>query len=124
MKNLTCNSKESVEALSECGCRGAMIIVADLGIEDWASLGEILPGNFVRWIVSRKTSQASARREDLWAIWTCVTVGWKVADNTLQTFGDWELFERFLDGEDDVSQIEGEDGDEEGDGEGDEGSDV
>ena len=94
--------------------QNAMIIVADIGIEGWAALGDTLSENFARWIFSsNKESLVSARREDLWAIWKCATEGWAVLDitnNTLERFQEWELFEMFLDGEDDVNENEGEDG--------------
>ena len=119
--SLACNSKESVEAIStlmeycqSLDVQNAMIIVADIGIEGWAALGDTLSENFARWIFSsNKESLVSARREDLWAIWKCATEGWAVLDitnNTLERFQEWELFEMFLDGEDDVNENEGEDG--------------
>ena len=122
---LFCNSKESAEAIStlmqycqRVDVRGPLFIwdQVDIGVEGWAALGKALSWDFVDWIVSFKVSLASARREDLRAIWECATHGWEVLeDNTVKRFEEWDLFERFLDGEDDVNENEGEDGDEDND---------
>ena len=123
--SLACSSKESAEATStlmqycqSVDVQNALIIIVDLGIEGWATLGKALSWNFVNWIISRhKMNLASARREDLRAIWECARSGWMFVheDNMLELFEDWDLFERFLDGEDDVNENEGEGGDEDND---------
>ena len=120
VSNLACSSKESATALStllqycySVDVQDALIIVVDIGIEGWAALGKALSQNCVNRIVSYKVSLTSARREDLRAIWECATYGrWIVLDgNTAEVFEEWDLFEEFLDGEEDVNENEAEDGD-------------
>ena len=120
VSSLACNSKESAEAIStlmeyckSVDVREALITVVDIGMEGWAALEKALSQNFVNRIVSYKVSLTNARREDLRAIWECATYGWVVLmeDNTAEVFGEWDLFEEFLDGEEDVNENEEEDGD-------------
>ena len=123
---LDCNSRESAEVIStlmqycqSIEVHGQLFIWADIGIEGWAALGSALSENFVNLIVSYKKSTASARREDLRSLWECATHGWGVllGENVLQLhlFEEWDLFERFLDGEEDVDENEDEEGDEDND---------
>ena len=120
------NSRESAEVIStlmqycqSIEVHGQLFIWADIGIEGWAALGSALSENFVNLIVSYKKSTASARRDDLRALWECATHGWGVllGENRLhlQLFEEWDLFERFLDGEEDVDENEDEEGDEDND---------
>ena len=133
VSRLFCNSKDMAEAIStllqychNVDVQDALFIPVDIGTEGWAALGKALYQNVVNAVVSKKADMASARREDLWAIWECATNGWDVwlDDNVREFFDDeWYLFEEFLDGEDDVNEneeedvdeIEGEDGDEDSD---------
>ena len=43
---------------------------------------------------------ANARKEDLKAIWECMTYNWEVwlDDERSELFEDWNLFEEYLDG--------------------------
>ena len=82
VSRLFCNSKEGAEDISSlfhfCQSvvvRLALIIEEDIGTEGWAALGKALYGNDVNRIESNKAAMASARREDLWAIWECATNG-------------------------------------------------
>ena len=120
VSRLYCNSKEMAEAISNLlqychrvDVQDALIIQVDIGTEGWAALGKALSQNCVNRIVSYKVSLTSARREDLRAIWECATYGrWIVLDgNTAEVFEEWDLFEEFLDGEEDVNENEAEDGD-------------
>ena len=122
--SLACNSKESAEAIStllqycqSVDVQHALINIVDLGIEGWAALGKALSPNFVNWIFSNQESLASARREDLRVIWEKARHGWGVlqGEDVSDMFDEWHEFERFLDGEDDVNENEGEDGDEDND---------
>ena len=120
--SMACNSKESAEAIStliqyckSVEVQNGLITIVDIGIEGWAALGKAVSQNFVNWIISwNKEILASARREDLRAIWRCARNGWGFLqeDYMLVLFEEWHLLERFLDGEDIVDEDDGEDGDE------------
>ena len=62
---------------------------------------------------SDKEHMASARGEDLKAIWEGVTVGWQVRldEDRSEFFEDWAELEEFLKSEEDVKENEGEDED-------------
>lgn len=138
---LICNSKESAEAISNLmqHCKRVdvqigLVIEVDLGIEGWAALGKAcswIRGNTeksVDWVDSDKVDMASGRRDDLKAILE-VSGGWSIwlDDKRYQTFQDWNLFEKYLDGvetgvpinlfngEEDVTENEDEDGNEDND---------
>ena len=120
VSRLYCNSKEMAKAISNLlqychrvDVQDALIIQVDIGTEGWAALGKALYQNVVNRIISNKGDMASAKREDLWAIWECATNGWEVwiNDNTSAWFDEWDLFEEFLDEEEDVNENEDEDGD-------------
>ena len=80
------------------------------------------------WVDSDKVDMASGRRDDLKAILE-VSGGWSIwlDDKRYQTFQDWNLFEKYLDGvetgvpinlfngEEDVTENEDEDGNEDND---------
>ena len=124
--NLICNSKENAEAIStlmqhcpRLGVQHAVCITeVDIGTEGWAALGKALSWKGVDWIVSDKVYIASARREDLKAIWEGVNSGWKVwlDDDRSELFEDWNEFEKFLRAEEDVKENEDEDGEEDNNG--------
>ena len=138
---LICNSKESAEAISNLmqHCQRVDVQISlvnevDLGVEGWAALGKAfswIPGNTekcVDWVDSSKVDMASARREDLKAILEGVG-GWSIwlDEKRSQSFQDWNLFEKCLDGvetgvpihlfngEEDVAESEDEDGNEDND---------
>ena len=137
LAKLICNSKESVEAISNLmqlckwvDVQNSLIIEVDLGIEGWAALGRAFswgnPGKYVDWIdCCHKEYMASARRDDLHAIWEGVG-GWSVwlDEKRCLPFEDWNLLEKCLDGvetgvpvrlfdtEEDVTDNQGVDGNE------------
>ena len=120
---LVCNSKESAEAISTLAeyCQsvdvqdGLFIRHVHFLTEGWAGLGRTLPENAVNRIVTSKEALASAKREDLRAIWSSATNGWRVwlDEDREEWFEDeeWYLFKEFFDAEEDVSKNEEEDGD-------------
>ena len=107
VSKLVCNSKESAEAIAtmmqhcqSVDVQNALFIDVDIGIEGWAALGEALSRKDVDWIDSYKVCMASARREDLKAIWEGANNGWEVwlDKKRSQVFQEWDLFEKCLDG--------------------------
>ena len=126
MVNLICNSKESAEAISNLmqhcqrvGVQEALCITeVDIGIEGWAALGKALSWKGVDWIVSDKVHMASARMEDLKAIWEGVNSTWVVwlDDDRSELFEDWNEFEKFLRAEEDLKEDGDEDGEEDNNG--------
>ena len=114
VSRLFCNSSESAEAISTLMqlCQRVDVqdaiftIKVDIGTEGWAALGKALSWKSVGWIESDKVHMASARKEDLKAIWEGVTSGWEVFldDDRSELFEDWDEFERFLKAEEDVKE--------------------
>ena len=103
---LRCTSQESAEAIStlmkhcqSVNVRTTLFIESDIGIEGWTSLAGALSWKGVDHIDSY-TVMANARKEDLKAIWECMTYNWVVwqDDERWQLFEDWNLFEEYLDG--------------------------
>ena len=130
---LFCNSKESAEAISnliqhceKVDVQNSLIIEVDIGLEGWAALGKAcswIGGNaekYVDWVDSDKVDMASARRDDLKAIFEGAG-GWSIWLDEMrsQPFEDWNLFAKCLDGvetgvpihnrEEDVNQSDDED---------------
>ena len=114
LANLTCNSKESAEAVSnlmrQCkwvDVQNSLDLGPDLGSEGWAALAKAFSWIredariYVDWVDSVKVDTASARREDLKSIWEGVGPGWSLWLDLerSQAFEDWSLFEKCLDGE-------------------------
>ena len=107
VSKLVCNSKESAEAIAtimqhcqSVDVQNALFIDVDIGIEGWAALGKALSWKDVDWIDSYKVCMASARREDLKAIWEGANNGWEVwlDKKRSQVFQEWDQFEKCLDG--------------------------
>ena len=114
LANLTCNSKESAEAVSnlmhQCkwvDVQNSLDLGPDLGSEGWAALAKAFSWIrkdariYVDWVDSVKVDTGSARREDLKTIWEGVGPGWSLWLDLerSQAFEDWSLFEKCLDGE-------------------------
>ena len=99
-------------------------VQADIGTEGWAALGMALSGKSVTWLdswldsgiksvplmCSDKEHMASARGEDLKAIWEGVNHGWEVwlDEDRSELFEDWTEFEEFLKAEEDAKENEDE----------------
>ena len=122
---LFCDSKETTKAIStlmqhcqRVDVQDALYIEVDIGTEGWAVLGKALSWGNVEWIISHKVHMASARREDLKAIWEGVSTGWEVWLDEVRSelFEDWNEFEKILKAEEDAKENEDEDGDEDKEG--------
>ena len=77
-------------------------------------MGRALSWIGVNWIDWVKVHMASARGEDLKAIWEGVNSGWEVEldDDMSELFEDWNEFEKFLKADEDVKENEDEGGEE------------
>ena len=105
VSKLICNSKESAEAIStmmqhcqSVNVQTTLFIESDIGIEGWTSLAGALSWKGVDHIDSYIV-MANARKEDLKAIWECMTYNWAVwlDDERWQLFEGWNLFVEYLD---------------------------
>ena len=109
-----CNSDKSVEALSVVirHCQSVEIqdklwIDEDISTQSWGVLRRALSWQKVNFVYSPKEVMASARREDLKAIWESLIHGWTVWPFTLapgwqrKHFSkhehDWGRVEQYLD---------------------------
>merc|ERR1719370_1509299 len=111
-RNIQCQGVESASAISSLiqNCRrmelrGNLQVPKDIGGEGWAALREALSWklhDIPHLDTGRKSYMASASREDLRAIWECLSLSWKFMEDH-EAFAKqrgeegWSALEQFLD---------------------------
>ena len=114
VRRLACSNKETAFAMSSVlqHCQkvdlrgfGQLVVRGDIGLEGWAVLREALScrlHDVPHLDTHLKINLASARKEDLRAIWECLSLSWKSSGDQLKfkkQRGEegWIALERFLD---------------------------
>merc|ERR1711971_436718 len=105
---IVCKSEESAEAIStlmlfsdRVDVQNCLHVSNDIGADGWAWLRDAFSRKDVAWLESDLDNMASARRDDLRAIFDYTTHGfevWKDSWDTSEVFQDWDHFENCLDG--------------------------
>ena len=93
---IECTSQESAEAIStlmlfseRVDVQNSLYVSEDIGEEGWWWLRDALSRKDVAWVSSRLEDMASARRDDLRAIFDFTTHGFNVC------LDSWEMSEEF-----------------------------
>ena len=107
-----CDDKKTAFAISSVlqhcrmvDLRGQLLVKGDIGLEGWAALREALScrlHDVPHLDTHLKINLASARKEDLRAIWECLSLSWKSSGDQLKfekQRGEegWNALERFSD---------------------------
>ena len=105
---IVCKSQESAEAIStlmlfseRVDVQDCLYVSEDIGVEGWSWLRDAFSMKDVAWLASRLDDMASARREDLRAIFDYTTHGFEVCLDSWEEseeFQDWNQIENCLNG--------------------------
>ena len=104
---IVCKNEKSAEAIStlmlfseRVDVQDCLHVSDDIGADGWAWLRDALSRKDVAWLESHLDNMASARRNDLRAIFDYTTHGfevWQDSWETSEVFQDWDQFENCLD---------------------------